>query len=210
MERKIKKSRWRGLISYYKPYAGLFAADMIFAIIGAAVTLAIPLIVRYITTDVAFLPGDEAITKIVQFGLLMALLVFVEFGCNFFITYYGHLMGTYMERDLRNEIFEHYQRLSLSFFDSEKVGHLLSRVTADLFDITELLHHGPEDLTISVIKILGSFIILYRITPVLAVTAMIMVIIMAVFAIGMNRKMKKAFAANRARIGDINRKIEDS
>ena len=210
MERKIKKSRWRGLISYYKPYAGLFAADMIFAIIGAAVTLAIPLIVRYITTDVVFLPGDEAITKIVQFGLLMALLVFVEFGCNFFITYYGHLMGTYMERDLRNEIFEHYQRLSLSFFDSEKVGHLLSRVTADLFEITELLHHGPEDLTISVIKILGSFIILYRITPVLAVTAMIMVIIMAVFAIGMNRKMKKAFAANRARIGDINSQIEDS
>ena len=135
MERKIKKSRWRGLISYYKPYAGLFAADMVFAIIGAAVTLAIPLIVRYITTNVVFLPGDEAITKIIQFGLLMALLVVIEFGCNFFITYYGHLMGTYMERDLRNEIFEHYQRLSLSFFDSEKVGHLLSRVTADLFDM---------------------------------------------------------------------------
>ncbi|WP_405319228.1 ABC transporter ATP-binding protein [Frisingicoccus sp.] len=189
---------------------GLFLADMIFAMIGAGVTLIIPLIVRYITSNVVYLSTEEAFAQILRYGILMIIMVTVELGCNFFITYYGHVMGTYIERDLRNDIFGHYQKLSFNFFDNQKVGHLLSRVTSDLFDITELLHHGPEDIVISLIKIIGSFAILYMVNPVLAATAMLLVIIMAVFAIIMNKKMKEAFAANRARIGDINSQIEDS
>lgn len=209
-QKKKETKRWKGLVSYYKPYMGLFLADMIFAMIGAGVTLIIPLIVRYITSNVVYLSTEEAFAQILRYGILMIIMVTVELGCNFFITYYGHVMGTYIERDLRNDIFGHYQKLSFNFFDNQKVGHLLSRVTSDLFDITELLHHGPEDIVISLIKIIGSFAILYMVNPVLAATAMLLVIIMAVFAIIMNKKMKEAFAANRARIGDINSQIEDS
>lgn len=205
-----EKQRWKNLISYYKPYLGLFFADMAFAMIGAGVTLVIPLIVRHITSNVVNLPAQEAFSKILQLGILMIVLVVIEFGCNYFITYYGHMMGARIERDLRNEIFGHYQKLSFNFFDNQKVGQLLSRVTADLFDITELLHHGPEDIVISLIKIIGSFLILYTVNPTLAGTAMIMVFFMAVFAGIMNKKMKVAFKANRARIGDINSQIEDS
>ena len=209
-QKNIEKKRWKGLLSFYKPYLGIFWADMFFAMLGAAVTLVVPLIVRHITSNVVSMPMEEAVSKITQFGILLVILVCVELGCNFFITYYGHVMGTYIERDLRNAIFGHYQKLSFNFFDNQKVGHLLSRVTADLFDITELLHHGPEDIVISSIKLIGSFIILYNVNAVLSGTAMILVAVMAVFAYIMNRKMKRAFAANRARIGDINSQIEDS
>lgn len=209
-QKKTKRNRQKGLVSYYKPYIGLFLTDMLLAVIAAGVTLVIPLIVRYITSTVIYLSAEEAFSQIMRFGVLMIVLTIIELGCNFYITYYGHMMGTYIERDLRNEIFGHYQKLSFNFFDNQKVGHLLSRVTSDLFDITELLHHGPEDIVISLIKIIGSFIILYTVNPVLSATTMFLVVIMFVFAMIMNLKMKRAFAANRVRMGDINSQIEDS
>ena len=141
--------KWKRLISYYRPYRGLFFSDMVFAILGAAVTLAIPLIVRYITTTVVLLPGEEALQIILRLGAAMVAMVALECFCNFYIAYYGHIMGAKIEHDMRNEIFEHYQKLSFTFFDNQKVGQLLSRITSDLFDISELLHHGPEDVTIS-------------------------------------------------------------
>ena len=134
------------MVTYYKPYKGLFYSDMFFAILGAAVTLAIPLIVRYITTTVVLLPGEEALQIILRLGAAMVAMVALECFCNFYIAYYGHIMGARIERDMRNEIFGHYQKLSFAFYDNQKVGHLLSRITSDLFDISELLHHGPEDL----------------------------------------------------------------
>ena len=152
MENKKKK-----LSAYYKPYKGLFLADMVFAMIGAAITLVIPLMVRYITGTVVLLPIEEASSTIIRLGIFMVLLVIVEGYCNYFIGYYGHVMGAKIEHDMRNEIFGHYQKLSFAFFDNQKVGHLLSRITSDLFDITELLHHGPEDVVISTIKLVGAF-----------------------------------------------------
>ena len=206
----VEKNRLKGLIRFYKPYIGIFTADMIFAMIAAGVTLVIPLIVRHITSDVIYLPMEEAVDQIVHLGILMIVLTLIELGCNFYITYYGHMMGTYIERDLRNTIFSHYQKLSFNFYDNQKVGHLLSRVTADLFDITELLHHGPEDIMISVIKIVGSFIILSNVNLTLSAATIVLVVIMFVFAFFMNIKMKNAFKSNRARMGDINSQIEDS
>lgn len=206
----VEKNRLKGLIRFYKPYIGIFTADMIFAMIAAGVTLVIPLIVRHITSDVIYLPMEEAVDQIVRLGILMIVLTLIELGCNFYITYYGHMMGTYIERDLRNTIFSHYQKLSFNFYDNQKVGHLLSRVTADLFDITELLHHGPEDIMISVIKIVGSFIILSNVNLTLSAATIVLVVIMFVFAFFMNIKMKNAFKSNRARMGDINSQIEDS
>ncbi len=203
---KMKKS----LFSYYGPYLGLFYSDMFFAIMGAGATLAVPLIVRYITGTVVKLPAAEAVDMILKLGALMLVLVVVEAGCNYYIGYYGHLMGAYIEHDMRNEIFGHYQKLSFAFYDNQKVGHLLSRITADLFDISELLHHGPEDLVISVIKLVGSLAILASINHTLALLGFFLVAAMMVFAVFMNGRMKKAFAANRARIADINSQIEDS
>lgn len=202
--------KWKRLISYYRPYRGLFFSDMVFAILGAAMTLAIPLIVRYITTTVVLLPGEEALQIILRLGAAMVAMVALECFCNFYIAYYGHIMGAKIEHDMRNEIFEHYQKLSFTFFDNQKVGQLLSRITSDLFDISELLHHGPEDVTISLIKFIGSFLILVNINGTLTVITFAFIPVIAVYAFLLNRRMKHAFKTNRARIADINGQIEDS
>lgn len=205
MDHKMKK-----LIAYYRPYLPIFFADMLFAILAAAVTLVIPLIVRYITGNVIMLSVEESMGKILGLGVLMLVLVLLECFCNYFITNYGHVMGAKIEFDMRAEIFGHYQKLSFSFFDNQKVGQLLSRITSDLFDITELLHHGPEDLVISVIKIVGAFLILIRIDVKLTLITFLFIPVMLVYAAYFNKKMKRAFRNNRARIADINSQIEDN
>ena len=206
----IMEHKWRKLFGYYKPYKGLLWSDMFFAIMGAGVTLVIPLIVRYITNEVVYLPGNEPLHQILKLGALMLGLVVLEFICNFYIAYQGHIMGASIEHDMRNEIFSHYQKLSFTFFNNQKVGQLLSRVTTDLFDISELLHHGPEDLVISLIKFIGSFIILFSINQKLTLVAFAFVPVMAVYAFYFNTRMKKAFKENTAKIADINSQIEDS
>ena len=204
------QQKWRKLVGYYKPYLGLFLSDMFFAILGAGVTLVIPLIVRYITGNVIFRPAGEVAPAVARLALLMLALVLLECFCNFYIGYYGHIMGASIERDMRNEIFSHYQKLSFTFFDNQKVGQLLSRITSDLFDISELLHHGPEDILISLMKFVGSFAILLGIHPVLALVMFAFVPFMLAYAFVLNRRMKRAFKENRARIADINSQIEDS
>ena len=177
MIEKLKK-----LAAYYKPYKFLLFTDMFFAILGAAVTLVIPLIVRYITSTVVYMDRSLLIETITKLGALMIGLILLEFVCNYYIAYWGHIMGARMEGDMRNDIFGHYQKLSFTFFDNQKVGHLLSRVTSDLFDISELLHHGPEDVVISLIKLIGSFVILMSINAKLTLTAFSLVPFMLVFA----------------------------
>ena len=205
MREKLKK-----LFSNYKPYRVLFYSDMFFAILGAVITLVIPLIVRYITNEVVYFNHHKAMQTILVLGAVMIGLVIVEFGCNYFIAYYGHIMGAYMEADMRSDIFGHYQKLTFAFYDNQKVGALLSRITSDLFDITELLHHGPEDVVISIIKLVGAFVILININAPLTIVAFVFVPVMALFAWYYNRKMKRAFKRNREKIADINSQIEDS
>ena len=197
-------------MGYYKPYKGLFFSDMFFAVLGAGVTLTIPLIVRYITANVITLPGNQAMDIIVKLGILMVALVAVECFCNFYIAYFGHIMGAKIEHDMRNEIFSHYQKLSFAFYDNQKIGQLLSRVTSDLFDISELLHHGPEDVVISIIKFVGSFVILCRINLTLTLITFAFLPVIILYAVYFNKRMKRAFKENRARIADINSQIEDS
>lgn len=204
------KQTLKRLISYYKPYMSLFLADMFFAILGAGVTLAIPLIVRYITDEVIILEAQAALDKITVLVFVMLALVAVECFCNYFIANYGHVMGAKIEYDMRAEIFAHYQKLSFSFFNNQKVGQLMSRITSDLFDISELLHHGPEDLVISLIKIIGSFIILINIDVKLTVAAFAFVPVMLLYAAYFNTRMKRAFKRNRVKIAEINSQIEDN
>ncbi len=211
MESKEKQpNKLKLLARYYKPYKGLFIADLFFAILGAAVTLVIPLLVRYIMNTIGNMPISEAESAILTIGVGMLGLILVQLGSRYFITYYGHMMGAYIEHDMRNEIFSHYQKLSFTFYDNQKVGHLLSRITSDLFDISELLHHGPEDIIISVIKLVGAFIILVNVNGKMAAISFSIVIVMLFYALIFNRRMKHAFKENRARIADINSQIEDS
>ena len=202
--------KWKKFLSYYKPYMGLFSADMFFACLGAAISLVIPLMIRYITNDVIYRDMNEALRVIIILAAIMVALILLECYCNYFIAYYGHMMGAKMEYNMRNEIFVHYQKLSFSFFDNQKVGQLMSRVTNDLFEISELFHHGPEDLLISIIKLTGSVTILAIVNWKLALVAVAMIPFMVIFAGRYNIKMKRAFKRNRERIAEINAQIEDN
>ena len=203
------KGRFRKFISYYKPYKRLFITDMICAMIAAAITLAYPMITRYVT-GVILVQEPIEMSKIYQLGLLGIGLIIVEFACNFYVTYKGHVMGTYMERDIRNELFEHYQKLSFHFYDEQKTGQLMSRITNDIFSLTELYHHGPEDIVISLIKFVGAFVILMTINVPLTLIVFAFIPVMGGFAFYYNKKMKIAFKRNKQRIGDINARIEDN
>ncbi len=204
------EKKWKKFFSYYKPYKKLFAADMFFACLGATVTLVLPLIIRYITSNVIFREANEALNIILVLAGIMVAMILLECYCNYFIAYYGHMMGARMEYNMRNEIFSHYQKLSFSFYDNQKVGQLMSRVTNDLFEISELFHHGPEDIVISIIKMFGSLTILLTINVKLALVAFAIIPVMLVYATYYNIQMKKAFKRNRARIADINAQIEDN
>lgn len=202
--------KWGEFLSYYKPFKGIFAADMFFAFLGAATTLVIPLIVRYITGTVVYMPKEDILNTILILGAIMTALVAIQCFSNYFIGNYGHVMGAKIEFNMRKEIFEHYQKLSFSFYDNQKVGQLMSRITNDLFEITELLHHGPEDVVISFIKFIGTLIILSWVNVRLAVAAFVLIPVMFVYAYVLNKKMKRAFKRNREKVADINARIEDN
>lgn len=205
MNRNLKK-----MLSYYKPYQGIFWADMFFATLSAGVALSLPLIIRYVTSTLIYLDGNVMLHQIKIIIAVLLGMVLIECYSKFFICNYGHVMGAKIEYDMRAEIFDHYQKLSFAFFDNQKVGQLMSRITTDLFDISELLHHGPENLILSLIKIVGAFIILLNISPGLAAAAFAVLPVMFLYAYFLNGKMRRAFKQNRIKIADINAQIEDN
>lgn len=198
------------LISYYKPYLGLFCADMFFATLSAGIALTIPLIVRYVTNTLIYLPADVILSKIVTVAVILLMLIGLDFFCKFFIGNYGHVMGAKIEYNMRAEIFNHFQKLSFSFYDDQKVGQLMSRITTDLFDITELLHHGPENIILSILKLSGALIILTSINPKLTIASFVVLPFMFAYAYFLNKHMRKAFRRNRQKIAEINGQIEDN
>lgn len=198
------------LVSYYKPYKKVFLADMFFAIMASFIALLIPLVVRYVTAKVIYMSAEQVVKTMIIIAIVVGILILFQCYCNYYIANYGHVMGAKIEYDMRAEIFGHFQKLSFSFYDDEKVGQLMSRITSDLFDITELLHHGPENVTISVIKIIGALAILLSINVRLALIAFLLVPFMLVYAYFFNKKMKQAFRVNRIKIAEINAQIEDN
>lgn len=204
------KNNLKKMLSYYKPYLGTFFLDMFFAVVASAIALVIPLVVRNITAQIPTMTPESGMQKILTIGALLIFLVIVQFFANYYIAYVGHVMGAKMEYDMRAEIFSHYQKLSFSFFDDQKVGQLMSRITNDLFEITELLHHGPENIVISLIKIVGALIILAGISGYLTLSAFVLLPFMFLFAFILNKRMRKAFRQNRVKIAEINTQIEDN
>ena len=202
-------------LSYYKPYLGLLFADMACAFVVSATTLLLPLCVSYITKNV--LEGNvfaantpNALNQIYGMGAVMLGLIVVHTICNMFVAYQGHMMGAMMERDMRSELFEHYQKLSFRFYDEQKTGQLMTRITNDSFDLSELFHHGPEDIVISLLNFVGAFTILFTINVKLALIIFLFLPIMTVYAIHFNKKMKIALRRSNDRIGDINAQVEDT
>lgn len=198
------------MISYYKPYRKVFWADMFFATLSAAIALALPLVTRYVTSTLIYLETAEILHQIKIIAVVLLAMVAVDCYSKFFISNYGHVMGAKIEYDMRAEIFAHLQKLSFGYYDNQKVGQLMSRITTDLFDITELMHHGPENLILSIIKIVGAFVILINISPMLTLAAFIVLPAMFVYAYFYNGKMRRAFKQNRVRIAEINAQIEDN
>ncbi len=198
------------MISFYRPYRKIFWADLFFAMLSAGIALVLPLVVRYVTYTLAYRTKEEILSEIIGIALILLLLVAVDWYSKYFIANYGHVMGARIEYDMRARIFDHLQKLSFAFYDNQKVGQLMSRITTDLFDITELMHHGPENIILSLIKIIGALVILLNISPFLALAAFAVLPFMFAFAYFMNKKMRLAFRQNRVRIAEINAQIEDN
>lgn len=203
-------SRARKFLSYYKPYRRLFIADMSCALVVSGTTLAIPLCANYVTKNIPGGNTSDVTFQIYSIGALMLGLIAVHTACNMFVAYQGHMMGALMERDMRSELFDHLQKLSFGFYDEQKTGQLMTRITNDSFDMAELYHHGPEDIVISLLNFSGAFIILFSINIRLALIVLLFLPVMAVYAIHFNRKMKIALRRSNDRIGDINAQVEDT
>lgn len=197
-------------IKYYKPYKAVFFIDLLCATIISAIDLAFPQLLRTLTkTLFAGAPGKIISALIpITIGLLGAYII--QTACRYYVTYAGHMMGARMERDMRKELFDQYEKLSFSYYDQNNSGQMMSKLVSDLFDISELAHHGPENLFISLIKIIGSFIFLFMINRMLAVPMLILVVLMLVFSYGQNKKMQETFMDNRRKIGDINSSLQDT
>src|SRR4030095_9574159 len=197
-------------LSCYRPYLGLFLSVMICAFIVAGITLLFPLCTRYITKTILENHLPNALPQIYGVGTLMLVLILIHTACNYYVDYRGRLMGARMENDMRRELFDHFQKLSFRFYDEQRTGQLMSRITNDLFSLAELYHHGPEDYLIYTVKFVGAFIILLNINVKLTLAVFLFLPILAVFSLYFNKRLNISFKKNKERIGDINAQVEDT
>ncbi|HPL53454.1 MAG TPA: ABC transporter ATP-binding protein [Bacillota bacterium] len=200
----------RRFIAYYKPYKGLFFLDMLCSFTAAGIDLLFPVLVKYLLEQGLSEEAGVAFGIIAKIGALMLAMYILKYFCQYIITAWGHIMGARMEYDMREDIFAHLQKLSFSFYDNNKTGQIMSRIVNDLFDITELAHHGPEEIFISLIKIIGSFFILLSINMKLTLITFAFIPFMMIFAFFYNNKMRSVFGRNRQKLAEINAQIEDS
>jgi ATP-binding cassette subfamily B protein len=203
-------SRTKKFFSYYKPYLGVFLSVMVCAFLVAGITLLFPLLTRYITKTVLEDGAPNALSEIYRTGALMLLLILIHTLCNYYVDYRGHAMGAMMESDMRNELFEHYQKLSFRFYDDHRIGQLMSRITNDLFSLAELYHHAPEDYLIYTVKFIGAFLVLININLKLTLAVFLFLPVLAVFSLYFNKRLNVSFKKNKERIGDVNAQVEDT
>jgi ATP-binding cassette subfamily B protein len=203
-------SRSKKFLSYYKPYLGLLAADLACAFVVSATTLLFPLCIRYLTKNVLEGSSPNTFNQIFMVAAAMVGLVAARTACNMFVDYQGHMMGALMESDMRSELFEHYQKLSFSFYDQQRTGQLMTRLTNDSFALSELYHHGPEDIVISCLNFAGALVVLLSVNVELTLIVLVFLPIMSLYAFYFNTKMKSALRRSKDRVGDINAQVEDT
>jgi ATP-binding cassette, subfamily B, bacterial len=202
--------RFRKFISYYRPYRGLFAADMACAFIVSAVVLILPLLTRHITQNILPYNAPSAMADIFGTGVVMLALMAVHTLCNSFVNYQGHMMGALMERDMRRDLFDHYQKLSFGFYDEEKTGQLMSRITGDLEQISEFAHHAPEDLAVAAFKLVGVLAISFAINVQLSLIILVAMPLMFAYAFYFSRRFQRIMRLSRQRMAEVNAQVEDS
>ncbi len=202
--------RFARFLTYYMPYLKIIILDLLCAGLSTVCELVFPMIVRYITDTT--LSGGQALlfSSVVRIGAVYLFLRLVDVGANYYMSNAGHVMGARMETDMRKDLFNHLQKLSFNYYDNAKVGQIMSRITSDLFDITEFAHHCPEEFFIGAIKIIGSFVILIRINVLLTVVIFLLLPLMFVSRLAFRKKMKRAFKEQREQIGELNAEVEDS
>ncbi|KJR44441.1 Lipid A export ATP-binding/permease protein MsbA [Desulfosporosinus sp. I2] len=197
-------------IQYYKPHKFLFYTDMFCAVIVSLIDLAFPQILSYLTKNLFTQDKGTILHTLVFVGIALLSMYVIKYFCQYFIISWGHIMGARMETDMRNDLFNHFQRLSFSYYDKNNTGEMMSKLVADLFDISELAHHGPENLFISALKIVGSFIILMLINVKMTLILLLVTSIMVLFTIYKNIKMAPIFTDNRVKIAAVNSSVQDS
>lgn len=197
-------------IHYYGPYKAVFFIDLICAAVISLVDLAYPQILRTMTKTLFTQDKDMILHALPVIAVSLFVMYIVQSLCKYYVTYQGHMMGANMERDMRRELFDHYQELSFSYYSRNNSGQMMSKLVSDLFDISEFAHHGPENLFISLVKIVGAFIFLFFINKKLALPLILLVIVMFVFSFRQNAKMQETFMENRRKIGDVNASLQDT
>ena len=203
-------SLFRRFVGYYRPYWKLFCCDMFCALAASAIDLVFPQLLHFLNRNLFKRPGAEIMAVIGWVGLALLGLYLVRYLCQYFITSWGHIMGARMESDMRQDLFTHYQKLGFSYFDRNNTGEMMSKLISDLFDITELAHHGPETLLISFLKIIGAFVILMTLNVPLTLVLLAVTMLMIVFSFFLNRKMRRVFTDNRRKIATVNARVQDS
>lgn len=197
-------------IQYYAPYKGVFFLDLICAAVISLADLAFPQILRTLTKTLFTESSDAILRALIPITLVVFVMYVIQAGCKYYVSYQGHMMGAHMERDMRQRLFDHYERLSFSYYDQNNSGQMMSKLVSDLFDISEFAHHGPENLFISLIKIVGSFVFLFLINWKLAIPLLVLVAFMLFFSYGQNKKMQATFMDNRRKIGNLNSSLQDT
>ena len=201
---------FKKFIQYYKPYKGVFFLDMFCAMVVSIIDLAFPQILSWMTKDL-FMRGAETILKFLPFiGIGLLVMYLIRYAGRFYITYQGHVMGARMESNMRQDLFDQYQRLSFSYYDRNNTGEMMSKLVSDLFDISELAHHGPENVFISLLKIVGSFVLLMCINVPMTLILAAVTVIMLLFSVWQNGKMQAVFMDNRRKIATVNASLQDS
>ena len=201
---------FKRFLSYYKPQMGLFVADTVCALVLAAIDLAFPIILRNLTGGL-FTQGQAAIMQALgMIAVGLVLMYAIRCACRYFVSYWGHVMGARMESKMREDLFDQYERFSFAYFDRNSSGDMMSRVVNDLFDICEAAHHVPEWIIICGIEIIGSFVILFTIAPVLALAMAVVTAAFAVIMFWQNMRMREVFSDNRKKISGINAQLQDS
>lgn len=197
-------------IQYYAPYKGVFFLDLICAAVISLADLAFPQILRTLTKTLFTESSDAILRALIPITLVLLVMYVIQAGCKYYVSYQGHMMGAHMERDMRQQLFDHYEKLSFSYYDQNNSGQMMSKLVSDLFDISEFAHHGPENLFISLIKIVGSFVFLFLINWKLAIPLLVLVTFMLFFSYGQNKKMQATFMDNRRKIGNLNSSLQDT
>lgn len=197
-------------IRYYAPYKAVFFLDLICAVVISLVDLAFPQILRTLTKTLFTESADHILHALLPIGAGLLAIYILQALCKYYVSYQGHMMGANMERDMRQQLFDHYEKLSFSYYDQNNSGQMMSKLVSDLFDISEFAHHGPENLFISLIKIVGSFVFLFLINWRLAIPLLVLVVFMLVFSYGQNKRMQATFMDNRRKIGGVNSSLQDT